>query len=73
MPTINKEAFLKRIGSKAASGYEDPIPGAADENAAPEGGMSCGEQLARALGMPDVDFEAVDAALKEAVSKYGGG
>lgn len=76
MAAINKEAFLKKIGSKKPMDYGAPMPGeSAAEDSAPgeEGGesMSCGEQLMHAIDAKDP--EAIDAALREAVSKYGNG
>lgn len=74
MPAINKEAFLKRIGEKQPADYGS-VPGeSATEDASPgeesSEGMTCGEQLM--AGIENKDPAAIDAALQEAVKKYGG-
>ena len=38
-----------------------------------ESSESPGTMLAEALGMPEADSKAIDAALKAAFEKYGGG
>ncbi len=73
MPGIDKAAFLKKIGSQTPD-YGDSVPGEGPaEEAAPgeesEEGMTCGEQLME--GIKQGDASMIDAALKEAVAKYG--
>jgi hypothetical protein len=73
MPGIDKAAFLKRIGSKKPEGYGGSMPGAPPDDEAAEGesaDLSCGEQLM--AGIKSGDAAVVDAALREAVQKYGG-
>jgi hypothetical protein len=74
MPGIDKEAFLKRIGSKTPTETMPGEPSPEEEATEPEdeakseGDMSCGEQLMQAIDSRDP--EAIDAALKEAVKRY---
>jgi hypothetical protein len=73
MPGIDKAAFLKKIGS-AKPDYGDSVPGSPAEEAAESpdeeaGELSCGEQLME--GIKSGDASMVDAALREAVAKYG--
>ena len=69
MPGIDKAKFLKRISDKPPAGYGDEVPGAPEESDE-GGGMTCGEQLMAAV--KNGDAAGVDAALREAVAKYGG-
>ena len=76
MAAIDKAAFLKRIAGGADPEYSgDAVAGESDAAAAPEGddeaseGMTCGEQLMAAVNAGDA--AGVDAALREAVAKYG--
>ncbi len=71
MPGIDKAGFLKRL-EKKASDYESPMPGEPSPEAPPEEGaeLSCGDQLLAAVKAGDA--AGIDAALQEAVAKYGG-
>lgn len=66
MPGIDKANFLKRISEKPPAGYGDEVPGAPGESG--EGALTCGEQLLAAVKANDA--AGIDAALKEAASKY---
>jgi hypothetical protein len=74
MPGIDKKGFLSRL-EKKASAYESPMPGEGPaEEAAPgeesSEEMTCGDQLLAAVNAGDA--AGIDAALREAVAKYGG-
>ena len=70
MPGIDKKGFLSRL-EKKASEYESPMPGEPPVKEAGESAeMTCGEQLMAAV--KNGDAAGVDAALREAVAKYGG-
>jgi hypothetical protein len=62
---IDKKAFLDSIAGAGTAGNaeEETAEGEPEE-------MTCGEQLVQALGL-NVDPGPVDAALKEAVARYG--
>lgn len=71
---IDEKNFLDRIGSKKPAGYGDSVAGETPEEEASPGeetdeGMTCGEQLL--AGINNNDASMIDAALKEAVAKYG--
>lgn len=66
MAGIDKAAFLASVAGGDSGGAP---PGEAPMEEETES-LSCGEQLVRALGL-DVDPGPVDAALKEAVARYG--
>ena len=67
-------ALFEKIGKSIAKAKPAPVddvteaPG--DMSDDDEGTESPGAKLAEALGMPDADVSAIDAALKAAISKY---
>ena len=70
--------LFEKIGKSIAKS-KGPMPDPTEDEAmgdAPdddESSESPGTMLAEALGMPEADSKAIDAALKAAFEKYGGG
>lgn len=67
MPSIDRDAFMKRIGGDVEPGPADPAEMGEGETE----GLSPGEQLCHALGLPggpDKDYAGIEEAIRRIVS-----